>query len=428
MNFQESQDHLQSLIRQGIKLGLENTRRMLEYFGNPQLKIPTLHIAGTNGKGSTASFSESILRAAGFRTGLFTSPHLVDFRERIQVDRKCISREEMAHWVSTLKRASEQLNLSPTYFEFSAVLAFLYFESRKTDWNIIEVGMGGRLDSTNLCQGRVCILTSISRDHESSLGTSLPQIAGEKAAIVKHPCTVVCASLEPEVLHVVEQQCQRHQATLLRRERDFHIIPQSQTVHGQVFDYNQREIWYKGLEISMVGGHQAVNAGLAVAACTQLGEPRLTESTLREGLKSAHWPGRIDLMGANPTVILDVAHNPDSLTQLTTTLTDLFPQKRRVWVLGIMKDKPLDEIAEIVSGHADYILATRPRQERSAPPEQIQEALAKYPLPLERIPEIRQAVDRAFQLAAPEDLIVITGSLFTVAEAKQVFENQSYNS
>ena len=428
MTYQESLDYLFGLIRQGIKLELENIRRMLDYFGNPQLKIPTIHIAGTNGKGTTAACVESILRASGFRTGLYTSPHLLDFRERIQVDRRLIAPDELAHWIAVVKRAAEQLDVLPTYFEFSTLLAFLYFEQRSTDWNIIEVGMGGRLDATNLCQGRVCLITSISRDHESSLGSRLTQIAAEKAAIIKHPCTVICGADDADVLQVVEEQCRRHGAALHRRGKEFQVTSRSQTLQGQVFDFNEGEIWYKGLELPMIGWHQANNAGLAVAACTQLAESRITEAAIRTGLKSAQWVGRLELRGSHPTVLLDVAHNPDSLKQLTAALSQLFPLKRKIWVFGIMKDKPLADIAKIISSHADYWIATRPNQERSASPEQIEAALAPAGKPLERIPDVPQAVERAFQLAAGEDLIVVTGSLFTVAEAKQVFEHQNHNS
>jgi dihydrofolate synthase/folylpolyglutamate synthase len=216
MNYQESLDYLYSLARLGIKLGLENTTRLLDYFGNPQLKTSTIHIAGTNGKGSTAAFVESILRASGYRVGLYTSPHILDFRERIQIDRQLIVPEEMVHWITTLKQVSEKLKLSPTFFEFSTLMAILHFERQDTDWNVIEVGMGGRLDSTNLCQGKVCIITPISRDHESSLGTDLSQIAREKAAIIKHPCTVVCGPQEKEVTQVIQDQCQNHKASLLQ--------------------------------------------------------------------------------------------------------------------------------------------------------------------------------------------------------------------
>jgi dihydrofolate synthase/folylpolyglutamate synthase len=428
MNYQESLDYLYSLARLGIKLGLENTTRLLEYFGNPQLKTPTIHIAGTNGKGSTAAFVESILRASGYRVGLYTSPHILEFRERVQINRQFIVPEEIVHWIATLKQASEDLNLSPTFFEFGTVMALLHFDRQGTDWNVVEVGMGGRLDSTNLCQGQVCIITPISRDHESSLGTQLEQIAREKAKIIKHPCMVVCGSDEPEVQHVIQDQCRTHNASLLQANQDFQVHIQSHSPEGQVFDFKGPKIWYKGLEISLPGRHQSDNAGMAVAACTSLADTSITEQTIRAGLNSAEWPGRLEICGRNPYLVLDCAHNLDGLGKLTAALSELFPHKRKIWVLGIMKDKALEEITAVISDHVDHMIVTQPKNDRSATPEQIREILTGFSQPIDLVGEIPLALDRAYQVAEPDDLILVTGSVFTVAEAKQVIDNQTYNS
>ena len=427
MNYQESLDYLYSLARLGIKLGLENTAQLLDYFGNPQLKTPTIHIAGTNGKGSTSAFVESILRASGYRVGLYTSPHILDFRERIQINRQVIAKEELVHWISTLKKASEDLNLSPTFFEFGTVMALLHFERQETDWNVVEVGMGGRLDSTNLCQGRICIITSISRDHESSLGTQLSQIAGEKAAIIKHPCTVVSGPQDKEVFQVIRDRSQNYKASILQLGQDFQVDTQSHSLQGQVFDFNGPEIWYKGLEIELTGRHQSVNAGLAVAACTSLTDPSITEQTIRQGLRATHWPGRMEVHGTNPSLILDGAHNIDSFQKLTASLSELFPHEKKIWVFGIMNDKPLAEITELISDYADYIVVTQPDNDRSIPPEQVRKAFKNFTKPIDLVDKIPLALDRAYQVADPDDLIVVTGSLFTVAEAKQVFDNQNDN-
>ncbi len=428
MNYQETLDFLYSLSGRGIKLGLENTSRLLDYFGNPQLKTPTIHIAGTNGKGSTAAFVESILRASGYRVGLYTSPHILDFRERIQINRQLIAPEDIIHWVAALNQASTEINIAPTFFEFGTLMAFLHFNRQKTDWNVVEVGMGGRLDSTNLCQGRVCIITPISRDHESSLGTRLSQIAQEKAAIIKHACTVVCSTQENEVIQVIRDQSRRHQAPLLQLGQDFQVDIQSHSLEGQVFDFNGPEIWYKGLEIALTGRHQSVNAGLAVAACTALADPAVTEQTIRQGLRSASWSGRLEICGSNPSLILDGAHNLDSFEKLTASLSELFSHKRKIWVIGIMNDKPLAEITELISDYADYIVVTQPKSDRSALPEQIRKAFTNFKKPIDLVDEIPLALDRAYQVAGPDDLIVVTGSLFTVAEAKQVIDNQTHNS
>ena len=428
MNYQESLKYLYSLARLGIKLGLDNTAQLLEYFGNLQLKTPTIHIAGTNGKGSTAAFVESILRASGYRVGLYTSPHILDFRERIQIDRRLISPEELVHWVATIKKASEELNISPTFFEMGTVMALLHFARQKTDWNVVEVGMGGRLDSTNLCQGQVCIITPISYDHESSLGAHLSQIAQEKAAIIKHPCTVISGSQQDEVIKVIQDQSYSHKASLLQLGRDFQIDIQSHSLQGQVFHFNGPEIWYKGLEIALTGRHQSVNAGLAVAACTTLTDSFVSEKSIRKGLKSARWSGRLEVYGKNPSLLLDGAHNIDSFKKLTTYLSELFPHKRKIWVFGIMKDKPLAEITELISDYADYIIATQPKSDRSTPPEQIRKTFKNFTKPIDLVDEIPSALDHAYQVADPDDVIVVTGSLFTVAEAKQVIDNQTYNS
>ncbi len=427
MNYQQSLDYLFSLARLGIKLGLDNTARLLDHFGNPQLKTPTIHIAGTNGKGSTAAFVESILRASGYRVGLYTSPHILDFRERIQINRQLIEPDELVHWIAILKQASEELNLSPTFFELGTVMALLHFNRQKTDWNVMEVGMGGRLDSTNLCQGRVCIITPISRDHESSLGSRLSQIAREKAAIIKHPCTVICGSQEEEATQEIQNQSQKYKASLLLQGQDFQVDIQSHSQQGQVFDFNGPEIWYKGLEIALAGRHQSSNAGLAVAACTSLADTSVTEQTIRAGLKSAGWPGRLEICGTSPTLILDCAHNLDSFNKLAVSLSELFPHTRKIWVFGIMKDKPLEEITTIISDLADHIVVTQPENDRSAPPELIRKAFADFSKPIDLVDKIPLALDRAYQVANPDDLIVVTGSLFTVAEAKQVIENQTHN-
>ena len=288
--------------------------------------------------------------------------------------------------------------------------------------------MGGRLDSTNLCQGQVCIITSISLDHESSLGTNLSQITQEKAAIIKHPCTVICGPQEKEVTQVIQDQSRSHKASLLQLGKDFQVDIQSHSQQGQVFDFNGPEIWYKGLEITLAGRHQSVNAGLAVAACTALADRSITEPTIRLGLKSAGWSGRMEMCGTNPSLILDGAHNLDSFKKLTALLSEFFSHKRKIWVLGIMKDKPLAEITELISNYADYIVVTQPKSDRSAPPEQIRKLFSSFTNPIDLVDEIPLALDRAYQVADPDDLIVVTGSLFTVAEAKQVIDNQTYNS
>ena len=217
------------------------------------------------------------------------------------------------------------------------------------------------------------------------------------------------------MISVVEEQSRVHRDPILHLGRDFQVVVQSHFLEGQVFDFNGPEIWYKGLEISLAGRHQSLNAGLAVAACTALADPSVTETTLREGLKSASWPGRLELCGTRPFLIMDGAHNPDSFKKLTAALSELFPHQRKIWVFGIMRDKPLAEITDIIKEHIDHMILTQPKNDRSAPLDAVRDALAGFTQPMDWVEDVPSALDRSIQVARPEDLIVVTVSLFTVA-------------
>ena len=221
--YQEAINYLYSLTQSGIKLGLQNTARLLQHFGNPQLETRTIHIGGTNGKGSTAAITESIIRASGYKTGLYTSPHLLDFRERVQIDRKMIEKQQTVDLVKRIQSAVKQLNIPITFFEFGTILAFLYFKEQNTDINIIEVGLGGRLDATNLCHAEISIITSISRDHTQYLGEDLKQIAFEKASIIKESGTVFADIPDEELFEVVNNLSKKCSANLYRSGVDFQI-------------------------------------------------------------------------------------------------------------------------------------------------------------------------------------------------------------
>lgn len=427
MDYKESLDYLFSLAGRGIKLGLSNTAALLGHFDNPHLNIPTVHIAGTNGKGSTAAFVESILRAAGFRTGLYTSPHLLDFRERIQIDRQPVAREKTASLITRIRQAAEQLEIDVTYFEFSTVMAFLHFSEQAVDWNIIEVGLGGRLDSTNLCQAKVCIITSISLDHEDQLGSDLKQIAFEKAAIIKHPTIVVSGVKDNDLSGVIQKQAEQYKAHLIRIEQDFQVTVKSCSEDILEFDYSSEDSSYEGLKTSLLGSHQAENAALAVAACKAVAPgPKITENIIRSGLENTRWPGRLEVVSRSPIVLLDCAHNPEGFRALAQALKSHFPKKRCILVLGVMKDKQVSEITGIIPFFADYIIVTRPHHERSIDPSIVHDQLTKFSKPVEIVDEVPQAYLAAQRVSRPEDLICITGSIFTIAEAKQSIENKSF--
>lgn len=425
-NYQDCMDYLYGLGQSGIKLGLENTRRLLDYFGDPHLKARTVHIAGTNGKGSTAAFTESILRSAGYRVGLYTSPHLLDFRERIQIDRVPISQPSLLDLVSRVKRAGDALGIAPTFFEFGTVMAFIHFFENQTDWNVIEVGLGGRLDATNVCQPEVSIIASISLDHAEYLGSDLKQIAGEKAAIIKKHGTVIAHIEEDEVFEVVSRRADTMNARLLRLGTDFKAESLSHDTGGQRISYRGGRGQFEDLEISLIGRHQAFNAALAIACCLELRAKNATvaDRAVRDGLKSARWEGRLEVVGTRPTLLLDCAHNPDGVIKLTQAVRDYFTYRRCHVVLGILQDKPCKEMIEIISSIADRITLTKPRTARSWEPKSYLDNLPGDQKLVDIIEEIHYAIDTARKTSNPGDLICVTGSIFTVAEAKQAIVNE----
>ena len=426
MNYQQSLDYLFSLTHSGIKLGLENTRRILAHFDNPQIKTRTIHIAGTNGKGSTAAFMESILRSAGYRVGLYTSPHLLDFRERIQIDRKMIGKEELAALARRVKDATATLNIKPTFFEFTTVMAFLYFYEKAVNWSVIETGLGGRLDATNLCRGEISIITSIGMDHTKYLGNSLKEIASEKAEIIKEDGIVIAGIDDSAILNTIIDKASERNAPVYSLNKNFKVEPVELTDHNLIFDYWGVDRHFQQLNVPLLGKYQAVNAAMAVTAGLVLDnmDCEIPGPSIRKGLQTTLWEGRLEVAGTNPIVLLDCAHNPDSVKALASAIRDHFTYNRCIVVLGIMEDKPFEQIIEIIDVFADHVILVKPRQKRSADPKILLEKFGKSQKVVEIIEEIHYALHTALNISNPEDIICVTGSVFTVAEAKQSIENE----
>ena len=429
MNYQESLNYIESTISRGIKLGLENVTRLLGYFGDPQLKVPTIHIAGTNGKGSTAAITTSILMATGKKVGLYTSPHLQDFRERIQVNRTLIPKEDLANLVSRIKHAGDTLGISPTYFELGTLLAFLFFYEQKVDWNVIEVGMGGRLDATNLCQAQVSVITSISKDHVSSLGSTLEEIAFEKAGIIKNPTKVIIGNIPPSPLAVIEEQARKSGAEIRVLGQDFKVTACEQTENGLIFSFSGLGKALDSIKTPLLGRFQAENAALAVAACVSALQPQgiIDDESIHLGLQKARWPGRLEIVHNRPKIILDCAHNLEGMKALGATLKEIFPDRKITLILGIMADKPFSEMIEFISYFAHYMIITRPNHDRSANPETLKKSFQKTGKPLEIREGLPSALRAALDRTDREDVICIAGSIFTVAEARQALEKIGFN-
>lgn len=414
-------DYLHSLTHSGIKLGTQNTSRLLAYFNSPHLGVRTIHISGTNGKGSTAAITESVLRSAGLKTGLYTSPHLLDFRERIQINRALIEKQQATELILRIKKATEKLEIPVTFFEFGTVMAFLYFKEHSTDVNILEVGLGGRLDATNLCEAEISIITSISRDHTEFLGTDLKQIAFEKASIIKERGTVFAHIPNEEIFNVVNSLAHDRSASVCRLNREFQVTRVKPQKGCQLFDFISGETEFKGLKLPLMGLFQAQNAGLALAACVKFLESN-NEEAIRKGLETVQWEGRLEVVSDTPVVVLDCAHNAASVRNMTAELRKNIRFSRCLVVLGLMKDKEIDKIIEILSNFGDHFYLVQVNPQRGETTEKLKEKFKKYNKQVEVSESVSSAIHAAKKIAKPDDLVCITGSFLTVAEAKKYFK------
>lgn len=417
-SYQEALGSLYRLQKFGIKFGLSQTAHLLEAFGNPHLGERYVHIAGTNGKGSVSVFLAGILEAAGYRVGFYSSPHLVRFTERFRINGEEMPPEEAVSLIGeTLEAVAPEE--PPTFFEAVTAMALVYFKRRKTDLAILEVGMGGRLDATNLITPLVSAITNISLEHQTYLGRTLRQIAREKAGIIKPGVPVFTAAEQPAVLSVFEGIARERGAPLYRIGKE---IRYRKTAGG--LNYYGRFQTLRDLQLGLRGTYQSRNAALALALAEALQEAgwALSEDHMRRGLQKAFWPGRMHVVSEEPVIILDGAHNPAAMRHLAAAVRSEFPGRRLILVIGIMEDKDIPGILSGILPISSHVIYTRPVYARAADPKKlISEARTQGP-PGETAATIPEAIDRARALAGKNDVILICGSLFTVGEALAVFD------
>ncbi len=412
-------NYLFSLERHGIKPGLSRIKELLGLLGNPENDYPSIHIAGTNGKGSTAAYLDSILRKAGFKTGLYTSPHLIKFNERIQVSGKLISGRDMVRIASIVRDASKGMtgpDRELSFFEFATAMAFLYFKEKDVDIGVIETGMGGRFDATNVVTPLASIITNIGLDHTEYLGTKIEKIAFEKAGIIKKGVPAVTGTEKKEALKVIERASKKKGARLFRLGHDF--IPKRGS-RGKL-DYSGIKINIKGLRLGLRGTHQLKNASCALAAIEVLKDSglRIPVRAVRDGLKDTVWPARVEVISKSPLIILDAAHNPEGASTLKGALRG-FRYGRLILVLGIMADKDIGGIISQLAPLADTIIACAPQIKRAASPALIARMLKPFSKPVLVKDSVKDACKAALDEAGEGDALCITGSVFTVGEAKK---------
>lgn len=409
-------DYLYGLERHGIKPGLKRVSALLAALGNPQDSFKSIHVAGTNGKGSVSSMTASVLKEAGFKTGLYTSPHLVKFNERISVSGKNISEKELVEAAAEVKAAAKKACVAGTitFFEFTTAMAFLHFSKKKVRFAVVETGMGGRLDATNLTVPMVSLITNIALDHTAWLGSTIKEVAAEKAGIIKPEVPVVTGA-EKTALSVIKAAAKKASSPVYVMGRDFHAEGECTS-----FSYSGLSGGLTGLKLTLNGGHQVGNAALALAAieAVRTHGVHITERAIRKGLKEARWPGRFEILSRRPLVILDGAHNPSGARALKEALSTV-KRKRLILVMGIMSDKNMDGILKELVPASDLVIVTKPKGERSATLPVLTLAASRYGKHVIGVEAVKDACKKALSLASPTDCVCVTGSLFTVGEGRE---------
>ena len=419
--YEDALAYLRSREKFGIKFGLSNIDQLAAALGRPERQFPSILIAGTNGKGSTAALLQSILTAAGYRTGRYTSPHIRSLEERIQVDGRPISQEELARVVARVADASQKLT-EPTFFEAVTASAFAFFAECDVDTAVLEVGMGGRWDATNIAPASVSVITPIGFDHEHFLGDSIAAIAAEKAAIIKEGRPVVIGELVPEALDVVRDEARRKSADLIRA-RDGSEIDAEPVDSVQRVRLRTPERDYDNVELPLLGEHQLDNLVLAVRVAELL-EPELTAEQVRQGVRSTKWLGRLQRIKGTrgaPALLLDAAHNVMAAEQLGRFLK-AHPRDHRVLLFGVMKDKRVHEMLAQLLPHVSHFVATRPEMSRARGPEPLASFARDQGTPAEAIPSSEKALALARELAGPTGEVVVAGSIFLLGEVVVALE------
>jgi len=414
---------------------LDRMRHLLDRLGNPHERIPAIHIAGTKGKGSTAAMMSAALHRCGYSVGLFTSPHLEHFEERVQVNGRCIDPNSLVRLVRLLAEVTRRIDaespgLNPTFFELTTSLGWLYFIQERVDVAVLEVGLGGRLDSTNICRPEVCIITTISRDHTLVLGTRLSEIATEKAGIIKDCVPIVSGVLAPEARDVIEHIAAQKSAPLTQLTRDFsYDVTDAEETFGEArrrvsvcFLSANASTEQENLELALLGRHQAHNAALVAAALRVLRQRSwcVPKPACREAIAAVQWPARIERVRSSPTVILDAAHNWASVGALLKTLAEMPCSGRRCLIVSTTKDKDSAGLLRRLLPHFDIVIVTQyVTNPRAIPASELQRLAATITTrPVHVATHPAAALTLARSLTTPHDLLCIAGSFFLAAELR----------
>ena len=423
-NMDNTLNYLYSLEKFGISLGLHKIARLLEPFDNPQDKIKVIHIAGTNGKGSTAAIIESILIEHGFKVGLYTSPHLVRFNERIRINKKEISDEDIIKYTEKLRPIEEKITLKDpvTFFDFTTAMAYLYFFDNQVDYAIMEVGLGGTLDSTNILKKpEIAIITNISKEHEQFLGDTISKIAKEKAGIIKENIKVVTGEEKIEALKVIKKISDEKKSKLFILDECCKI----ERFNGS-FNYYGLKNNFKELKLNLFGEHQIKNASLAILSTEVIDSFNINYKKLKKALLNVKWEGRFEIVSKNPFFIIDGAHNPAGAKILADNLKK-FNYEKLILIMSIMEDKDLEKIFSYLASLSDILVLTKAEIDRASNIDNLEKVAKKYCKKIFKFEKILDAVNFSLDKACKNDLICFTGSLYAVGDFKKLIGENKLN-
>ncbi|QTA82895.1 Dihydrofolate synthase/folylpolyglutamate synthase [Desulfonema limicola] len=415
--YKECLETMFGLHRFGIKLGLETIGNILSSIGNPHKKLKTIHIAGTNGKGSVASALSTILSLAGYKTGLYTSPHLVHFNERICINNIPVSDDDIVEAYDAVKNVPDG-EREPTFFEAATAMAFYTFAKHNVQWAVIETGMGGRLDATNIISPNLSIITNISLEHQEYLGDTIAMIAREKGGIIKQGIPVITGDKQEDVISILKDIAGRLNAPFYSIGNDFNI--------DDKFTYSGINNTWDNIKTGLAGKHQIENAALVLAACEVLNlkDTAIDHEKIRQGLIDNHWPGRLEIVSRSPLVIIDGAHNLAAAKKLGIYLSEELQNFEITLIIGILADKPYKDILQYLLPACKKVILTQPKTGRAIPVETLYPAAKAIIDNIDIIPDVDKAVIHAVIHASPKEAICIAGSLYVAGEAKEIIEKK----
>ncbi len=429
--YNKALDYLYSFVDYSLKhsselakaeFNLDRMFALLEVLGNPQAKYPIIHVAGTKGKGSVCALCASALWAAGYKTGLYTSPHLLDYVERIQVNGEPISHEQMIDLVEEIKPAVARIPKLTT-FEITTALGFLAFAKNDVNAAVVEVGLGGRLDATNIVTPKVSVITSLSYDHMAVLGNTLAKIAGEKAGIIKPEVPVVSAPQTDEALEVLERIANEKNCPFILVGKDVKFERLESSLDGQelAVSFQQSAI---SLKIPLLGSHQIQNAATAYSAL-KISRIKISDQAIQKGFSQVKWPARFEILRREPPVVIDSAHNRDSALRLRQTLDEYFPEKPVILVFCALEDKDISGMLEELKPRLEMVVATHADHPRAPSAEWIAEQVRKADIPVEAVSHVADALERALELAGEQKLVLSAGSVAFAGEVSAAWKNRT---